>query len=289
MYGEPGEDDVSDHDITDHDITDHDITSTANPRIKALARLRRRRHRDEAGVTLVEGFEELALALAAGVRPRTVYHCPELAAGAEWAAAAPALAGTEIVRVNRPVFDKIAYRESPDGWLAVLPSVGVDLSDLDPADLARGGDPLVLVCVGVEKPGNLGAMLRTADAAGVSCVIAADPGTDWSNPNVVRASKGAVYSLPVAAAEDRAVLDWLVTRDIPILAGTPDADHRYTDLDLRGPLAVAVGAEDTGLPRAWLDAARWRALIPMSGRVDSLNVSASAAILLFEAVRQRRL
>jgi TrmH family RNA methyltransferase len=272
VHGQPG------------DLTAHDITSTANPRIKALTRLRRRRHRDEAGVTLVEGYEELALALSAGVSPRTVYHCPELAAGVEWDAVAPALAGTEVVRVTRPVFDKIAYRESPDGWLAVLPSVGVPLAGLEP-----GADPLVLVCVGVEKPGNLGAMLRTADAAGVSCVIAADPGTDWSNPNVVRASKGAVYSLPVAAADDRAVLDWLAAREVPILAGTPDADRAYTDLDLRGPLAVAVGAEDTGLPAAWLDAARWRALIPMSGRVDSLNVSASAAILLFEAVRQRRL
>jgi TrmH family RNA methyltransferase len=264
------------------DAGGHDISSTANPRIKALVRLRRRRHRDDAGVTLVEGFEELSLALAAGVLPSTVYLCPDLAAVAEWEAVREALADVEVVRVSAVAFARIAFRESPDGWLAVLPAVGVDLADLDP-----GADPLVLVCVGVEKPGNLGAMLRTADAAGVTCVIAADPGTDWSNPNVVRASKGAVYSVPVAAAEERAVLDWLAGRDIPILAGTPDADARYTDLDLRGPLAVAVGAEDVGLPATWLDAARWRALIPMSGRVDSLNVSASAAILLYEAVRQR--
>jgi TrmH family RNA methyltransferase len=266
----------------------HDISSTANPRIKALVRLRRRRHRDDAGVTLVEGFEELSLALAAGVIPETVYHCPELAAEREWDAVRGALAGldaeVEVVRVSTPVFERIAYRESPDGWLAVLPAVGVELADLRP-----GPDPLVLVCVGVEKPGNLGAMLRTADAAGVSCVIAADPGTDWSNPNVVRASKGAVYTVPVAAAEEQVVLDWLAGHGIPILAGTPDAGARYTDLDLRGPLAIAVGAEDTGLSPAWLAAAEHRALIPMSGRVDSLNVSASAAILLYEAVRQRGL
>lgn len=276
MHTEPG----------DRDGPGLDISSTANPRVKALVRLRRRRHREAAGVTLVEGFEELSLALAAGVRPHTVYHCPDLAAPSEWAAAAPGLAGSEVVRVSRPVFDRIAFRESPDGWLAVLPAVGLDLADLD-ARLDAVPDPLLLVCVGVEKPGNLGAMLRTADAAGVSCVIAADPGTDWSNPNVVRASKGAVYSVPVAAADDRAVLDWLAARGVPILATTPDTDRRYTDLDLRGPLAVAVGAEDTGLPPAWLAAARWRALIPMTGRVDSLNVSASAAILLYEAVRQR--
>ncbi|MGI8813874.1 MAG: TrmH family RNA methyltransferase [Pseudonocardia sp.] len=262
----------------------HDITSTANPRIKAVLRLRRRRDREDAGVTLVEGFEELSLALAAGVAPRTVYHCPELAAEQEWDAARrqPTFADAELVRVTKVVFERIAYRESPDGWLAVLPAVGVDLGEL-----RVGTDPLILVCVGVEKPGNLGAMLRTADAAGVTCVIAADPGTDWSNPNVVRASKGAVYSVPVAAADGRRALEWLVERGIPMLATTPDADTAYTRLDLRGPLAIAVGAEDVGLSPAWLDAAHRRAMIPMSGRVDSLNVSAAAAILLYEAIRQR--
>jgi TrmH family RNA methyltransferase len=263
-----------------------DITSTGNPRVKSLARLRRRRHRDEAGVTLVEGFEELRLALRAGVVPVTLYCCPELIYGHEWdeVSALPTFSGAELVRVSRPVFDKISYRESPDGWLAVLPSVGTDL-----AELLLGTDPLVLVCAGVEKPGNLGAMLRTADAAGVAAVIAADPGTDWSNPNVVRASKGAVYTVPVAAAGEQRVLDWLDGRGIPVLATTPDADTDYTDLDLRGPLAIAVGAEDVGLSPAWITAAQQRALIPMSGRVDSLNVSAAAAVLLYEAVRQRRL
>jgi TrmH family RNA methyltransferase len=263
----------------------HDITSTANPRVKALARLRRRRHRDEAGVTLVEGLEELELALRAGVVPITVYCCPELVEGDEWdeVSGLPTFARAELVRVNKPVFEKVSYRESPDGWLAVLPSVGTDLDEL-----RLGPDPLLLVCAGVEKPGNLGAMLRTADAAGVAAVIAADPGTDWSNPNVVRASKGAVYTVPVAAAGEQRVLDWLAERRIPVLATTPDADADYTDLDLRGPLAVAVGAEDVGLSPAWLSGAHQRALIPMSGRVDSLNVSAAAAVLLYEAVRQRR-
>lgn len=266
------------------DAGGHDITSTANPRVKALLRLRRRRHRDDAGVTLVEGFEELRLALAAGVAPSTVFHCPELAAGPEWdtVSRSPAFAGTELVRVNAAVFARIAYRESPDGWLAVLPSVGVDLDELRP-----GAEPLILVCAGVEKPGNLGAILRTADAAGVAAVIAADPGTDWSNPNVVRASKGAVYAVPVSAAPERRVLDWLAERDIPLLAGTPEADTTYTELDLRGPLAIAVGAEDRGLSQTWLAAARHRVSIPMRGRGDSLNVAAAAAILLFETLRQR--
>jgi TrmH family RNA methyltransferase len=262
----------------------HDITSTANPRVKAVQRLRRRRHRDDAGVTLVEGYEELMLALSAGVAPRTVYHCPDLAPQQQWAAVRtePVMAGAEVVRVGRAVFERIAYRESPDGWLAVLPSVGTGLHGL-----ALGTDPLLLVCAGVEKPGNLGAVLRTADAAGVAAVIAADPGTDWSNPNVVRASKGAVYTVPIASAGEAEVLAWLAERGIPVLAATPEGARPYTDLDLRGPLAVAVGAEDMGLSPGWLAAARHRVLIPMHGRVDSLNVSVSAAILLFEAVRQR--
>jgi TrmH family RNA methyltransferase len=267
----------------DHPIAPQ-ITSPANPRIKGLARLRRRRHREERGETLVEGYEELSLALSAGVRPITVYHCAELDRPGELAAlsARPEFTGAELVEVSRPVFDKIAYRESPDGWLAVLPSVHTELAELE-----LGPNPLLLVCDGVEKPGNLGAMLRTADAAGVAAVIATDPGTDWANPNVVRASKGAVYALPVVSAGTDEVLAWLAERDIPVLAATPEASAVYTELDLSGPLAVAVGEEKHGLSDAWLAAARWRALIPMGGLVDSLNVSTSAAILLYEAVRQR--
>jgi TrmH family RNA methyltransferase len=224
------------------------------------------------------------MALAAGVNPTAVFHCPELGRAGQLhqLTAHPGLAAAELVEVTRPVFEKIAYRESPDGWLAVLPAVRTELAALRP-----GPDPLLLVCDGVEKPGNLGAMLRTADAAGVSAVIATDPGTDWTNPNVVRASKGAVFAVPVATADTVEALAWLAERDIPVLAATPEAVTRYTDLDLRGPLAVAVGEEKHGLSEAWLAAARWRALIPMRGRVDSLNVATSAAILLYEALRQR--
>lgn len=264
----------------------HDITSPSNPRIKALARLRRRRHRDERGETLLEGYEELSLALSAGVTPITVIHCPELSRPGECEAlrGQPLFDTAELVRVTPPVFEKLAYRASPDGWLAVLPSVRTALADLSP-----GADPLILICEGVEKPGNLGAMLRTADAAGVGAVIATDPGTDWANPNVVRASKGAVYAVPVVSASKPEALAWLAERRIPLLAATPDASAVYTELDLRGPLAIAVGAEKHGLSEDWLAAADHRALIPMRGLVDSLNVSTSAAILLYEAVRQRSL
>src|SRR6266568_1807556 len=213
-----------------------EITSPANARVKRLVALRHRRARDRAGVTLVEGYEELGLALSAGARPRELYVCPALAGpGAQQMIDRVSGLGAEVVRVSRPVFGKISYRESPDGWLAVLPAVPASLAALRP-----GASPLVLICEGVEKPGNLGAILRTADAAGVSAVIAA-----------------------------------------------PDGDVPLTAADLTGPTAIAVGSESRGLPAAWLERAGTRLRIPMFGRADSLNVSTSAAILLYEAVRQR--
>ena len=262
---------------------DLEITSPANPRIKQLVALRRRRTREQAGVTLVEGLAEIELALAAGFAPVTLYYCPALADPVSLPlAATAAAAGAEVVQVSRPVFEKISYREGPDGWLAVVPSV---VSTLDNLDL--GPRPLVLVCAGLEKPGNLGAILRTADAAGVAAVLAADPVTDWGNPNVVRASKGTVFSVPVAAGTSAQVLDWIAGHGLTIVAATPDAKQLVTDVDLTGPTAIAVGAEQTGLSSEWLERADRRVRIPMFGRADSLNVSTSAAIITYEAVRQR--
>ena len=260
-----------------------EITSPANPRIKQLIALRRRRAREQAGVTLVEGQAEIALALAAGVLPVTLYYCPALASQESLPLAASAAAlDAEIVQVARPVFEKISYREGPDGWLAVVPSVA---SGLDRLEL--GPRPLVLICAGLEKPGNLGAILRTADAAAVDAVIAADPVTDWGNPNVVRASKGTVFAVPVASGTSEQVLDWIAGLGLEIVAATPDAKQLVTDVDLTGPCAIAVGAEQAGLPSEWLGRAHHRVRIPMFGRADSLNVSISAAVITYEAVRQR--
>jgi RNA methyltransferase, TrmH family len=262
---------------------DLEITSPANPRIKQLVALRRRRAREQAGVTLVEGLAEIELALAAGVAPVTLYYCPALAdLESLGLAATAAVAGAAVVQVSRPVFEKISYREGPDGWLAVVPAVVSSLENLD-----LGPQPLVLVCAGLEKPGNLGAILRTADAAGVAAVIAADPVTDWGNPNVVRASKGTVFSVPVAAGTSAQALDWIAARRLAIVAATPDAKQLVTDVDLTGPTAIAVGAEQAGLSSEWLERADHRVRIPMFGRADSLNVSTSAAIITYEAVRQR--
>jgi len=260
-----------------------DITSPANPRIKYLVSLRRRRVRDDAKVTLVEGFEEVDLALSAGVRLQALYYSPDLI-DADQARTLTQIseAGTEVISVSKEVFSKIAYRESPDGWLAVVPAIRSDLSEL-----RLGPNPLVLICEGLEKPGNLGAILRTADAAGVAAVIATDPVTDWGNPNVIRASKGTVFSVPVAATTSGLLMAWLSEREIKLVATSPDAELSLTDADLTGPVAIAVGSENFGLSEQWLARADIRLRIPMFGRADSLNVSTSAAIVCYEAVRQR--
>jgi RNA methyltransferase, TrmH family len=262
------------------------LTSPSNPRLKALVALRRRRTREETGRTLVEGYEELTLALDAGVLPETLYYCPELMLEPSRQLAVvrrASSAGVETVQVARPAFEKAAYREGPDGFLAVVPAVARRCSDL-----ALGPAPLTLLCEGVEKPGNLGAMLRTADAAGVEAVVAADPVTDWGNPNLVRASKGTVFSVPVASDPTPVALDWLDAQGIALVATTPDTDVDHTEVDYTGPVAVAVGTEKYGLTDRVLDRAAYRVRIPMVGRANSLNVATSAAIVLYEAVRQRR-
>src|SRR5215469_11955467 len=260
-----------------------EITSPSNPRIKQVVALRRRREREQAAVTLVEGQAEIKLMLAAGGRPKALYYCAELTGPSGLFVADEASEhGAEVIRVTRPVFEKISYREGPDGLLAVVPALSADLDQIQlPANA------LVLICAGLEKPGNLGAILRTADAAGVAAVIAADPVTDWGNPNVVRASKGTIFSVPVASASTDAVLAWAAKHELRIVAATPEASQILSDADLTGPLAIAVGAEQTGLSTAWLERAELQVRIPMFGLADSLNVSSSAAIITYEAVRQR--
>jgi len=261
------------------------VTSASNPRLRAVLALRRRRVREQEGRTVVDGYEELALALDAGVVPDTVLHCPELMLDAEHQSPlverARAL-GASTIRCSRTAFEKVAYREGPDGFLAVVPVAGVALDDL-----ALPPDPLVLVCEGLEKPGNLGAVLRTADAAGVAAVVAADPVTDWGNPNVVRSSKGTVFSVPVAAASTEEVLAWLRRNGIRLVATTPATEAAHTAVDYRVPVEIAVGTEKEGLTDVALHAADARVRIPMVGRVNSLNAATAAAVVVYEAVRQR--
>ena len=256
-----------------------DITSLQNPRVKHIVRLRdEKRQRRADGLMLVEGYDEIQLALSAGHQPQTILSAPELGSRQ----IDVSVTETERITVNRAVFEKMSYRDNPDGWLAVFPIPRVSLDDLKP-----GESPLVIVAESVEKPGNLGAILRTADAAHVDALLVCDPRVDLWNPNVVRASRGAVFSVPVLECDNGAALEWLKRHQLGILAATPSAEVVYSGIDLRRPTAVAVGTEDEGLTDFWMSKADVKVRIPMTGRVNSLNVSVSTALIVYEAVRQR--
>jgi TrmH family RNA methyltransferase len=254
-----------------------DITSLQNPRVKQIVKLRDdKKERQREGLMLVEGYDEIALAIEAGHGPRTLLTAPKLARRELRHIAA------EILTVSPAVFEKMSYRENPDGWLALFPIPRVSLDDLKLSD-----SPLIVVAESVEKPGNLGAILRTADAAGVDAVLVCDPRVDAYSPNVVRASRGAVFTVPVVETESDEALAWLTRHGIRILAATPAAEAEYTRQDLRGPLAVAVGTEDEGLSHFWMSKAALQVKIPMLGKVNSLNVSIATALIVYEALRQR--
>ena len=264
------------------------ITSLQNPRVKQLVKLRDRRPRDEAGVFLVEGYRQIRRALEKSVTLTELYICPEWYLGDQ--GNEPALieqaraAGAKVFQLTKDAFAKVAYRERPDGLLAVAPQWRKTLADLG---ALLKPEPFLLVVEAIEKPGNLGTILRSADAAGVDALIVCDPVTDLFNPNVVRASTGVLFSVPVIIAASGEVRVWLRERRIRAVATTPSATDLYTDTDLRGPLAIVMGSEQYGLSDFWLREADARVLIPMAGQADSLNVAMATIITLFEAVRQR--
>ena len=254
------------------------ITSLQNPRVKHIVKLRDdKRQRLKDGLMLVEGYDEIQLALSAGCSPQTLLFSPEIVSRQ--------ISGlnTEILTVSRNVFEKISYRDNPDGWLAIFHLPRRTLETLNLLSKA----PLVIVAESIEKPGNLGAVLRTADAAHVDAVLLCDPRVDLWNPNVVRASRGAIFSVPVVECDNATALKWLKGRMIRVLAATPRGDGIYTNEDLSAPIAIAVGTEDEGLTNFWLDNSDIRVKIPMLGKVNSLNVSVSTALIVYEAVRQR--
>ena len=277
------------------------ITSLQNPHVKQLVRLRDRRPRDEAGQFLVEGFREVRRALAAGVRLQELYYGPDWFLGANELALIEEAqsAGALVFELSKGAFAKVSYRDRPDGLLAVAPQWRRTLADLGKTVTGLGEAGLgsataaakpsfVLVVEAIEKPGNLGTLLRGADAAGVDAVVVCDPVTDIFNPNVVRASTGVLFSMPVVVAESGEVRNWLRTRGIRAVATTPAAPALYTDSDLRGPVAIIMGSEQYGLSEFWLKESDLLVRIPMAGQADSLNVAMAAIITLFEAGRQRR-
>jgi TrmH family RNA methyltransferase len=264
------------------------LSSPQNPRIKQLLKLQQKSaERRAQGLTLVEGLRELTIAVEAGVAVATIYTCPELAGETGLTELEALFFGKkdapEWFEVTRPVFEKVAYREGSDGLLAVLRTPTRTL-----ADLRLPANPLLLVLEAVEKPGNLGAILRTADAAPVDAVLIGDPRTDLFNPNAIRASIGCVFSVPVVAAPMADIMAFLREKAIRSYAAAlaPKA-HSYLDCDFCQPTALVLGTEADGLTPAALAACDDTIIIPMMGRIDSLNVSVAGAVLAFEAVRQR--
>ncbi len=253
------------------------ITSTQNPRVKQLVVLQQKSsERRHTGLFVVEGRRELQHCVEAGYEVDTIYYCPDLVSlPDEWSRGA--------VAVSRPVYEKIAYRDSTEGIVATVKARRHTLDDL-----TLGANPLVIVLESVEKPGNLGAVLRSADAAQADAVIVCDPLTDLYNPNLIRASIGAIFTVPTAVCTTTDCIAFLKKRGIRILTAQLQDSHLYYDTDMRRGTALVMGTESTGLTQPWRDAADAHIRIPMLGRLDSLNVSVSAAILLFEAVRQRQ-
>src|ERR1035437_5122666 len=266
-------------------MPDAPIASLQNPRVKEVVKLRQRSHREAQTLFIVEGYRELKRALDNNRRPAILFVCEALFLGKN----EPALieqcrqAGVEIVPCMPPVFKKMAYRERPEGLLAILPQVHRALSDLKLPER-----PLLIIAEAIEKPGNLGTILRSADAAGASAVIVCDQCTDIHNPNVVRASTGALFSVPVVETASAEALAWLRLHKIQILAASPHAEKNYTDVDLCSGTAISVGAEQYGLSSLWMKEADLKVRIPMHGQADSLNVATAMTILMFQAVRQRR-
>jgi TrmH family RNA methyltransferase len=261
------------------------IISAQNPRIKQLVRLRERREREQTGLFLIEGYRELSRAIHAGYPLEALFFCPSLFLG-ENEKALLARSGTECVECSEDVFVKISYRDRPDGLLAVAPQRKQGLQELG-KQLAGVHKPLVLVAESIEKPGNLGTILRSCDAAGVNAVIVCDPTTDVFNPNVVRSSVGTLFTVPVFEAGSEETIRFLKERRIYIAAATPQATVEFTRADFTVPLAVAVGTEQYGLSQQWMECADVKVKIPMFGVADSLNVAAATTLVLYEAVRQR--
>ena len=256
------------------------ITSTQNPKIKSLLALEKPRERRKQCLFTVEGVREIQLALNAGYKIGNLFYCVDMVHLKDIESLG--LEERLLIPVATEVFEKIAIRESTGGLLAVAEQ---KTHLLDHIRLSK--NPLVLVLESVEKPGNLGAILRTADAAAVDAVIICDPQTDFYNPNVIRSSVGCVFTNQLAACTSEQAIDWLKKNRLPIYCTYLNAAKSYHELDYTKPVAIVLGTEATGLSEIWIRNSTANIIIPMGGKIDSLNVSNAAAIMAFEVRRQR--
>lgn len=256
------------------------ITSTQNPKVKSLMQLEKPRERRKQQLFLIEGAREVRLALEAGYKIGNIFYCEEIVAKKELGF--DLTDNKLVIPVSREVFQKIAVREDSGGVLAV--------AEMKPHGLSQirlSKNPLVLILEAVEKPGNLGAILRTADAAGVDAVIICDPQTDFYNPNVIRSSVGCVFTTQIAAATSNETIKWLNQHNISIYCTYLAASKVYHQVDYKQASAIVLGTESIGLSDIWVKNATANIIIPMHGKIDSMNVSNAAAVVVFEALRQR--
>lgn len=256
------------------------ISSTHNPKIKSLVALEKPRERRKQQLFIIEGKKEIGLAIQAGYKIGNLFYCEDLISTAELKPLG--LSEKFIARVSKDVFDKLAMRENSGGVIAV--------AEMKPhrLDLLRlSAHPLVLVLESVEKPGNLGAILRTADAAGVDAVIICDPQTDFYNPNVIRSSIGCVFTTPLASASSEETIQWLKKNNVAIYCTYLEASQPYHKIKYTNACAIVMGTESTGLSEIWTSNSVANIIIPMAGKIDSMNVSTAAAVVVFEARRQR--
>ncbi|MDR0685994.1 MAG: RNA methyltransferase [Dysgonamonadaceae bacterium] len=260
------------------------ITSLRNDRIKGLIRLiEKSRKRRDSGLFVIEGVREFRLALEGGYIVDSVFVCPSLSGSGACGGLLRDIRPEICFEVSEAVFSRLAFREGSDGLIA---SAWMKSHSLN--DLTLSGNPFIIVLESLEKPGNLGAILRTAAAAGVDAIIVCDPLTDVYNLNVIRSSVGCIFSVPLAVASSREAFAFLRRWDIRIFAAELNASSMYYDTDFTGPCAIVMGTEADGLSAFWLSVSDGRIKIPMCGKIDSLNVSVSTAVITYEAVRQRR-
>lgn len=260
------------------------ITSLQNPRIKEMIRLRDGRHRRKQGRILIDGVREIDRAMQAGIVPSEVVYCQPLChdASAQAILTTAEERHAELMEVSSQVFEKLAFGARAEGMVAVASTPQTSL-----ANLSLDKNALVVVLERVEKPGNVGAVLRSADASGVGAVIVADGRTDLFNPNAIRASLGTIFTVPVVEASSRETLKWLQDREFSLFAARVDGSMVYAEADFTGPSAIVLGSEADGLTDVWTGGRVQAVRLPMLGVADSLNVSVTAAVILYEALRQR--
>jgi TrmH family RNA methyltransferase len=256
------------------------LSSTSNPKVKFLLSLEKPRERRKQQLFTIEGRKEILLAVEAGYKIGNIFYCHDMVDVDELESAL--VKDKQLIPVSKDIFNKLAVRENSGGLIAVA-----EMKTHDLAHIAPGRNPLLLILESVEKPGNLGAILRSADAAGVDAVIVCDPQTDLYNPNTIRSSIGCVFTQQIGVSTSEECLCWLKEHNISIWCTYLKASKPYHEVDFTGPTAIVMGTEATGLSTQWTDAATGNIIIPMQGRIDSMNVSTSAAVVIFEARRQR--